>query len=163
MPEFREHRSARARPATARNIAATPAFQSRSEAAPIWRCSVIAVQLRFLRTIAPVEIQVGAERRRAPEFLIVDVELVGLESGVVGEARPWHRKQGGSHAEEPAETEPRVGHLAADLVDHQPFYVAELVAVRPTHRSTLDAIARDQLVWFGHNVGHRTLPVWGDE
>ena len=79
------------------------------------------MQLRFLRAIAPVEILVGAERRRAPELVIVDVELVGLDPRVVGQARPRQRKQSGSHAEEAAETEDRVGHLAADLVDHQPL------------------------------------------
>jgi hypothetical protein len=36
-------------------------LQTRLEAAPIWRYSVIAVQLRFLRAIAPVEILVDAE------------------------------------------------------------------------------------------------------
>jgi hypothetical protein len=46
------------------------------------------MQLRFLRTIAPVEILVGAERRRAPELVIVDIELVGLDPRVVGWARP---------------------------------------------------------------------------
>ena len=63
------------------------------------------MQLRFLRAIAPVEILVGAERRRAPELVIVDIELVGLDPPVVGQARPRQRKQVGSNAEEPAETE----------------------------------------------------------
>src|SRR6478735_3854832 len=56
---------------------------SRSEPAPIGRYSVIAMQLRFLRAIAPVEILVGTERRRAPQLVIVDVELIGLELAVV--------------------------------------------------------------------------------
>src|SRR5712671_4673035 len=86
-------------------------FKSRSEAAPIGRYSVIAMQLCFLRAIAPVEILVGAERRRAPQLVIVDVKLIGLEFGVVGQTRPWQREQVGSHAKEPAETEDRVGHL----------------------------------------------------
>ena len=36
-------------------------LQTRLEAAPIWGYSVIAVQLHFLRAIAPVEILVDAE------------------------------------------------------------------------------------------------------
>src|SRR6202035_492370 len=129
-----------------------------SEPAPIGRYSVIAMQLRFLRAIAPVEILVGAERRRAPEFVIVDVELVGFELRVIGEARPGERQQVGSHAEEPAEAEDRVGHLAADLVDHQPFDVADPVAVRPSHRGAFDPVARDQLVRFCHDNGHHHPP-----
>src|SRR5450759_3200725 len=96
-------------------------FKARSEPAPVRRYSVIAMQLRFLRAIAPVEIPVGAERRRAPELVIVGIELVSLDPRVVGQARPRQREQVGSHAEEPAEAEDRVGHLAADLVDHQPL------------------------------------------
>ena len=36
-------------------------FRMRSETAPIGRYSIITVQLRFLRAIAPIEILVGAE------------------------------------------------------------------------------------------------------
>src|SRR3984957_10479648 len=60
-----------------------------SEPAPVGRDSVIAMQLRFLRAVAPVGILFRAERRRAPEFLVVDVEHVGLEFRIVGQARPW--------------------------------------------------------------------------
>jgi len=52
----------------------------------------------------------------------------------------------------------RVGHLAGDLVDHQPLDVADLVAVRPPHSGAFDPVAGDQMVWFGHDVDHRTLP-----
>src|ERR1019366_9557653 len=86
---------------------------------------------------------------------------IGLEPGVVGEMCPWQRKQVGSHAEEPAETEDRVGYLAGDLVDHQPFDVAQPVAVRPSHRGAFDPVARDQLVRFGHDIVQRYHPPFG--
>src|SRR5580700_12038545 len=70
----------------------------RSESAPVWRYSVIAMQLGFLRAVAPVEILVGAERRRTPEFFVVDVEFVGLEPRIVAKARPRQRQQVGAHA-----------------------------------------------------------------
>src|SRR5262245_4505843 len=51
----------------------------RSEAAPVRRHAVIAMQFGFLRAIAPVEILVGTERRRALQLFIIDVEFVGFE------------------------------------------------------------------------------------
>src|SRR5690242_11391701 len=60
----------------------------RSKAAPVRRHAVISMQLRFLCAIAPVEILVGTERRRALQLLIVDVEFVGFELRVV--AKPSH-------------------------------------------------------------------------
>src|SRR3984957_8892682 len=131
---------------------------SRSEAAPIGRNAVVAVQLGLLRTIAPVEILIGAERWRASQLLTIDVELVGFEPGTVGQARPWQRQQIGSHAEEAAETEDGVGHLAGDLVDHQPFDVAYLVAVRPSYRRTFDPVAGNQLMRFFFDVLHHPPP-----
>ena len=48
--------------------------------------AVIAVQFRFLRTIAPIEILVRAERRRALQLLVVNVGFVGFEFDVVAQA-----------------------------------------------------------------------------
>src|SRR5260221_9082287 len=79
-----------------------------SETAPIRRYPVIAVQLRLLRTIAPVEVLVGPKGRRALQLLIVDIEFVGAESRIIGETPPRQRKQVGAHAEEAAETKDRV-------------------------------------------------------
>src|SRR3954469_15513329 len=75
---------------------------TRSEAAPVGRYAVIAMQLGLLRPVAPVEILVGVERRRALQLVIVGVELVGLEPGVVAQPRPGQWQQIGSHAEEAA-------------------------------------------------------------
>src|ERR1700686_3958302 len=97
---------------------------TKSEAAPIRRHAGIAVQFRFLRTIAPVELLVGSERRRALQLVIVDVEFVGFEPGVVAKPAPGQRKQIGSHAEEPAETRDRVSYLPGNLATVQPFEVA---------------------------------------
>src|SRR5260221_6373138 len=80
-----DHRRAEATPSSGRLCRAMTVtdVDARSESAPIWRYSVIAMQLGFLRTIAPIEIVVGAERRRAAQFFIVDVEFVGLEFRIV--------------------------------------------------------------------------------
>ena len=69
------------------HIFQTAILHLRSESAPVRWGSVIAMQFGFLRAIAPVEILVGAERRRAPQFLVVDVEFVGFEPGIVRETR----------------------------------------------------------------------------
>src|ERR1700687_1470616 len=154
MAFSRARRTAAVRTASFPGAAGDP----RSETAPVWRYSVITMQLRFLRAIAPVEILVGAEGRRAPQLVLVDIELIGFEGGVVGETRPRQRQQAGSHAEKPAETEDRVGHLAGDLVDHQPFDMADLVAVRPPHHSAFDPVTGNQLVRSCRDVTHHNPP-----
>src|SRR5205085_10618769 len=63
-------------------------------------------QLRFLGTIAPVEILIGAERRRALQLVIVDVEFIGFEFRAVTQPAPRQWKQAGSHTEETAEAQP---------------------------------------------------------
>src|SRR6185312_9851711 len=61
-------------------------------------------------------------------------------------------------AEKPAETQDRIGYFTGHLVDHQPFDMADHVPVRPAHRGSLDAVARDQLMRHGHDVAcHCTL------
>src|SRR5258708_7913594 len=166
--EYWVARSSRAMTAAGVNVTRTTArlatfslyatIEERSESALVRRYAVIARQLRFLRAIAPIEILVGAECGRATQLFIVDVELVGLESRIVFEASPRQRQQIGSDAEEPAETEDRVGYLAADFIDHQPLDVADPLPIRPSHRGALDPIARDQLVRFCHDVGHHHHP-----
>src|SRR6185437_3854548 len=120
------------RSGTFRWKAATPAagkrltrVGTRSETAPIGWDPVIAMQLGFLRTIAPVKILVGMERRRPLQLFVSDVEHVGFELGVVGKTGPRQRQQAGSDAEEAAEAENRIGNPARNLVDHQPFDMAE--------------------------------------
>src|SRR3977135_4196543 len=93
----------------------TPSWAS--ESAPIRRDVIIAMQRFFLGTIAPAEVLGGAERRRASQLVIVDVELIGFELPVVAQPRPRQRQQAGSHAEEAAEAQNRGGHFAADFVD----------------------------------------------
>ena len=55
LPPSRAHNSALATSRVA------PFVRKQSETAPIGRYSIITVQLRFLRAIAPIEILVGAE------------------------------------------------------------------------------------------------------
>src|SRR4051794_31090896 len=45
-------------------------YQASLEPAPIWPYVIIAMQRFFLGTIAPVEILVGAERRRASQLFV---------------------------------------------------------------------------------------------
>src|SRR6478752_7277338 len=49
-----------------------------------------------------------------------------------------------AEAQKSAEAEHRVGHLAADLVDHHPFDRADLVAIGAIDRCSLDLVAADQ-------------------
>src|SRR5882724_580221 len=94
------------------NAPSVPQFYKetlRSKAAPVRRHAVVAMQLRFLRTIAPVEILVGAERRRALQLLIFDVEFVGLEPGAVAEPARRQGRQVGTYSEDAAEAQRGVG------------------------------------------------------
>jgi hypothetical protein len=68
-----------------------------------------------------------------------------------------------AHAEESAKAQDRVGHLAADLVDHQPLDMADAIAVWPAHRGAFDAVACNQLVWFGQDIRHLHHPLRFDE
>src|SRR5207248_977269 len=70
-----------------------PIATSRSETTPVGRYSVVAMQRGLLRAIAPVEILVGAERRRVLQLVILDVELISLEASVVAKPRPGQRQQ----------------------------------------------------------------------
>src|ERR1700754_4141823 len=99
----------------AKNCSSVPRGNLRSKAAPIGRHAVVAMQFDFLRPIAPIEIPVGAKRRRAFQLVIVDVELVGFEAGVVVQLAPGQRQEIAAHAEEAAKREDRVGHLPGDL------------------------------------------------
>src|SRR5216684_5057435 len=110
--EFRGYRAAAPSEATASR---RPILVVRSEPAPIRWYTVVAMQFGLLRAIAPVEILVGVERRRPPQFVILDVELIGLEFRVVAQTRPWQRQQAGSHAEKSAEAEDGIAYLAGDL------------------------------------------------
>jgi hypothetical protein len=51
-----------------------------------------------------------------------------------------------AHAKEAAETHHRVGGLAADLVDHHPFDLTDLLAIRAIDVGAFDAVAADQVV-----------------
>src|SRR5258705_13035756 len=75
----------------------------RSETAPIGRDAVVAMQFGFLRPIAPVEILVGTKRRRALQFVILDVDFVGFEFRVVAKLAPRQRQKIGAQAKEAAE------------------------------------------------------------
>src|SRR6476659_9956002 len=86
------------------------------------------------------------------QLVFFDVEFVRLEFGVVAKPAPRQWKQIGSHAEKSAEAQHGVRYLARDLVDHQPFDVADHVAVRPPHRGAFDTIAGDQLMRPAHDV-----------
>src|SRR5258705_279320 len=52
----------------------------------------------------------------------------------------------------------RVGHLACKLVDHQPHDEAEIVDDRTSPRGPFVPVKGDQMVWFDHDVDHRSLP-----
>ena len=71
------------------------------------------------------------ERTPAPlQLLAGDVGTESAEVGVVGQLAPWDRMLLRAHPEEASERHHRIGDPAAELVDHQPFDAADLVAAR---------------------------------
>src|SRR5262245_65582383 len=87
--------------------------------APIRRHAVVVVNLDFAAAVAPVEILSGAKRRRALQFLLGEIEVIGAKRTIVSQARPGDRAVLLSHAEEAAEAEHGVSNVAAGLSDHQ--------------------------------------------
>src|SRR5262249_24348931 len=51
--------------------------------APIRRHTVVVVNLDFAAAVAPVEVLVGGKRRRALQFLLGKIEMVGAERAIV--------------------------------------------------------------------------------
>jgi hypothetical protein len=90
--------------------------------------------------------------------LLADVDLVTLKFRVVGEQGPRQRVVVLADAHEAAKAHDRVGDLAADLVDHDPLDIADLVAVRAVDRGSLDLVAADEAVAFA-GVEFGTLSV----
>src|SRR4051794_33112592 len=113
---------------------------------------------------------------RVLQPLLVEVDHVAADLGVVGQEAPRQRVVALAQAEEAAEGHDRVGHLAGDLVDHEVVHRAEPLALVVVDRRALDLVGGDQLVGrdigraararadagFGADVLHRNLPVGGD-
>src|SRR4051794_12874069 len=116
---------------------------------------------------------------RVLQPLLVEVDHVAADLGVVGQEAPRQGVVALAEAEEAAEGHDRVGHLAGDLVDHEVVHRAEPLALVVVDRRALDLVGGDQLVGlvgrdidraararadagFGADVLHRNLPVGGD-
>src|SRR5262245_13623465 len=84
--------------------------------APIRRHPVVVVNLDFAAAVAPVEVLPGAKRRRALQFLLSEIEMIGAERAIVSQARPGNRDMLLSHAEETPEAEHRVSNVSADSI-----------------------------------------------
>jgi hypothetical protein len=73
---------------------------------------------------------------------------VAAEVGVVFQRLPGPRIVIVADAEQAAEAEHRVRHLAADLVDHHALDVAHLFAVGPVHMAKLGRTKRLSRAWL---------------
>ena len=82
--------------------------------------------------------------RSALELLLTDVDFVAVEPRIIGQKRPWQRVIVFADAHEPSEAHDRVGHLAAELVDHDPFDLADAVPIGPIDRRSFHLVASDQ-------------------
>src|SRR6267154_2533669 len=97
---------------------------------PIRPRPIVVVQLRLLTAIAPVEFLIRRVRGRLCKLIVADVNPIGLLRRVEFELGPWDRHVFFADAQEAAKAQDRVGHAAADLVDHEPLYRADLFATR---------------------------------
>src|SRR3954451_9934220 len=111
---------------------------------------------------------------RVLQPLLVEVDHVAADLGVVGQEAPGQGVVALAQTQEAAERHDRVGHLAGDLVDHEVVHRAETLALAIVDRRALDLVRGDQLVGlvggdgagavragpgFGGDVLHRDLPV----
>src|SRR5262245_40589711 len=112
--------------------------------APIRRHTVVVVNLDFAAAVAPVEVLAGGKRRRALQFLLGEIEMVGAERAIVSQARPGDRDMLLSHAEEAAEAEHRVSNVPAELIDHEALDGADLAAIGTADRGAFDPVAGNQ-------------------
>src|SRR5882724_4159430 len=96
---------------------------------PVGPHPIEVVDLDLFTAVAPVEVLVGPERRRALQFLFSQIELIGTERPLVVEPCPWNRQVLPSDPEKAAKAKHRVGNIAAMLVYHQALDRSELAAV----------------------------------
>src|SRR5262249_16627839 len=104
----------------------------------------IVVNLDFAAAVAPVEIFPGAKRRRALQFLLGEIEMIGAKRTIVSQARPGDRDVLLSHAEEAAKAEHRVSNVSAEFIDHEALYGADLAAIGTADRGAFDPVAGNQ-------------------
>src|SRR5690242_9204244 len=90
---------------------------------------VIVDDLLAAAAIGPIPGGAATVFRRGLELIVGDVDLVAAELLVVGQERPRHRIVILAETEETAEAHHRIRDLAADLVDHHPLDLADLLAV----------------------------------
>src|SRR5262245_4987153 len=112
--------------------------------APIRRHPVVVVNLDFAAAVAPVKVLPGAKRRRALQFLLGEIEMIGAERAIVSQARPGNRDMLLSHAEETPEAEHRVSNVSAELIDHEALDGADLAAIGTPDRGAFDPVAGNQ-------------------
>src|SRR5215204_1798997 len=107
------------------------------------------MDLQLGAAVTPVEVLIGGAGRSATDLVVAQIDPISLQTAVVLQLFPGEWDVFLAHAEKAAETQDRIGDLAAQLVDHQALNGADLTAVWAPHHGALDPIAGDQAVCLG--------------
>jgi len=114
--------------------------------APIRGGVVVPVNVLFPFPVIGRVMAFGRPARRAAKLVFGEVELIGIELGVVLQDAPGQRVVFLAKPHEPAEAHDRISDLSGPLLDHHPLDRPDLVAVGTADRSSLDLIAGDQVM-----------------
>src|SRR4030095_3937514 len=110
------------------------------------------------RGVAPIPPALVGVFGGAAKLVLGNAGDVAAQVGVVFQRLPGQRIMIVADAEQAAEAEHHVRHLAADLVDHDALDVADLFAVGPVDIRALDLVASDQAERLAIFHGHVDLP-----
>src|SRR5205085_8679677 len=116
--------------------------------------AVVVVDGASAGRVAPVPAIVIAVLGRALQLSFGNSCPVAAERGVVLQRLPGQWIVIVANAEKAAEAQNSIRHLAADLVDHDPFNRADLVVAGAIDRRTFDLVASDQGSGFTYFRSH---------
>src|SRR5919197_1324865 len=113
----------------------------RSVVAP--RRAIIIVDLAATRAIFPVP-TLARVLRRPFKLLLGDIDAVPTQAGVIFEGVPGERIVVAANAQEATKLEHGIGHLAADLSDHDPLDGTDLLAFGVIDSGAFHFVAADE-------------------
>src|ERR1700730_3930620 len=122
---------------------------------PIGSRPIVVIDFLAARTVRPIPALMLAVPGRPFELLLGDIDFIAVEPWVVGQYRPRQRIVIFADPHEAAEAHDRIGDLAADLVDHDPFDSTGLFAVRAIDRRAFHLVAADEAHGFPLIEGRR--------
>src|SRR6516162_11071770 len=95
---------------------------------------------RFPGPITPIEFQITDIERGIVKLLVGNIDLVSLQYSVVAQCCPGHREMPFCEVKKSAKSKDGIWHLPCYLIDHQPPYDADLLAIGTTDSRTLNTI-----------------------